>query len=182
MIKRAILFGVFSIATVACGSDPNKRVDNAQEEQLKAQRKTEQQAAEDRKNYTVDDAETQRKSTLAAGTNGGDADEKRLKADAKMTETRQVALADAKARLQKAEAKTEELRALINKAGGKATTQAHDALRAAENQRTAAKMSIDQLANSTDAAFKEARDYAEGQLDTLEGYVKQAAKEVDAFE
>jgi hypothetical protein len=42
-------------------------------------------------------------------------------------------------------------------------------------------MSIDQMANSTDDQFKETKNAAEGQLDILDGYVKQAAKDVDKF-
>lgn len=181
MMKRAILLGCISIAAIACASDPNKKVNEAQDEQLKTERRSEQAAAEDRKDVAADQAEQQRKSTVAGGTPGTEADQKRLKADAKMTEARQVALAKANERLQKCDAKTNELRAQVNKAGGKATTASRDSLQAVETQRNAAKTSIDQLANTDDASFKQAKDYADNQLDTLEAYVKKAGKEVDDF-
>ena len=84
MIKRAILLGVLSIAAVACSSDPNKNVESAQDAQLKSQRQNEQAAAEARKDYTTDSAEQQRKATESWGMSPDSADQKRLKADAKM--------------------------------------------------------------------------------------------------
>lgn len=180
-MKRAILLGALSIAAVACHSDPNTQVNSAQQAQLESQRKHEEQASTDRKDYLVDDAENQRKGIVAQGVPGDHADQKRLKADAKMTEARRVAVAKADDRLQRADARTNELKALVNQAGGKATTQSRDALQAVDNQRVAAQMSINQMTSTDDAGFKQAKDYSESQLDTLEGYVKRAEKEVDAF-
>lgn len=180
-MKRAIVFGVISIAAIACASDPNKKVNEAQDDQLKSERKSEQAAAEYRKDYTTDLAKDQRKQTVDNGVPGDHADQKRLKADAKMTEARQVALAKANARLEKCDAKVNELRAKVNRAGGKATTASRDQLQSVETQRLATKMSIDTMAQSDDESFKSTKDNVENQLDVLEAYVKRADKEVDNF-
>lgn len=181
MFKRAIILGCISIAAIACHSDPNTKVNDAQDEQLKAQRKNEQNTAEARKDYTTANAEEQRKSTVAYGSPTNEADSNRLKADAKMTEERQVAIAKANARLEKCDAKTNEIRAQINKSGGRATTASRDSLQAVETQRYAAKTSIDSLSKSDDASFKQAKDSTDSQLDTLEAYVKKTDKEVESF-
>lgn len=98
-----------------------------------------------------------------------------------MTEARRVALAKAEARLEKCDAKTNELRAQINRAGGKATTSSRDSLQSTETQRLAAKMAIDSLASTDDAGFEQAKENADRQLDVLEAYVKRTDKEVDDF-
>jgi hypothetical protein len=183
MNKRAmgLSLGVLALAAAACASDPNKKVNEAQDRQLESERKSEQAAAEHRKDYRTDEAQEQRKETISAGVPGDHADQKRLKADAKMAEARQVALAEAKARLEKCDAKANELRAQINKSGGKATTSSRDSLTTVDTQRIAAKMAIERLADSDDEGFKRANDDADYQLDTLEAYVKRASKEVDDF-
>ncbi len=98
-----------------------------------------------------------------------------------MTEERQVALAKATERLEKADARTNELRSYVNRAGGRATTAARDSIRAVETQRTAAKVSIDDLSKSDDASFERARESADRQLEVLEGYVKRAGQDVEEF-
>jgi hypothetical protein len=172
---------VIAIAAAACASDPNRKVNEAQDRQLESDRKSQQAAAEYRKDYRTDEAKEQRKETIGAGVPGDHADQKRLKADAKMTEARQVALAEAKARLEKCDAKANELRAQINRAGGKATTTSRDSMTTVDTQRIAAKMAVDRLASSDDEGFKRAKEDANYQLETLEGYVKRAGKEVDDF-
>ena len=183
-MKRHILLGLaaVSIAAVACASDPNKKVSEAQDEQLKSERKAEEAAAEARKDYQTDEAKELRKETINAGVPGDLAAHKRLKADAKMTEQREVALAEVNERIDKLDARTNELRVRINKAPGRATTSSRDSIASVDQQHTAARLAIDRLASSTDADFKRARDDADYELDTLAAYVKSLGKEVDAFQ
>lgn len=183
MINRALcLAATLSIASVvACSSDPNKNANDAHDAQLAAQRDQQEHAADAYKKQQIADAKNERQTTDATVAHSDRATKNGTEADAKMVEARQVASAKFVDRLQKADAKTEELRALINHAGGKATTQSRDALAAVDQQRTQAKQACDWVANSTDDQFATAKQTANTQLDTLEGYVKQLDKEVSAF-
>ncbi len=183
MMKRtSLLLGLFSVTSllVACASDPAKEANDAHNAELKSDRKAQQAAADDKSDRRQDSAEAQKDST-SANAQGGDASRKTVAADAKMKEAREVARAKATERLEKADARTSELRTIVTKAGGKATTASHDALTTVDTQRKAAKMSIDQLAQVPDDGFESAKSNTNSQLDTLEGYVKNAGKEVDKF-
>lgn len=179
MTKRSV-FILGTLLLAACASDPNKAANDARDAELKAQRKQEQSAADNRSDQKQDRAEYDRKVTSGSAA-GPEATQERVTADAKLGEARTVARAKATERLEKADARSNELRAIVNRAGAKATTQSRDALQTADNQRVAAKMSIDQIATVPDDKLKQAEDYAEHQLDTYEAYVKRAGKEVDDF-
>lgn len=173
---------VFVAAVAAgCSSDPNKNANDAHDAQLDAQRQQEQRAADANRDQQISAAKTDRKSADEAVAQSDRQTKNGTDADAKMVEARRVASAKALDRLYKADAKTEELRALINHAGGRATTQSRDALQAVDQQRVQAKQACDWLSNSTDDQFLTAKQTANTQLDTLEGYIKQASSEVDKF-
>ncbi len=183
MKRSLLLFGALSIASFACASDPNKDANDAHNAEFKSDRQTQQNAADYEKKQAVNNAEARTDATIAT-TNSSDApkaNKKAAAADARLAEDREVARAKAVQRLEKADAKTSELRNVITRAGGKATTQSRDSLQAVDNQRVAVKMSIDQLAASSDDDLKQAKTNADSQLDTLEGYVKMADKEVGKF-
>ncbi len=183
MMKRTSLFLALLSATslvVACAADPAKDVNDAHNAELKSDRKAQQSVADDKSDRRQDSAEAQKDSTTA-NAQGGDASKNLVAAESKMKEAREVARAKATERLEKADARTSELRTIVTKSGGKATTASRDALAAVDSQRKAAKMSIDQLAQVSDDGFETAKSNSNSQLDTLEGYVKNAGKEVDKF-
>lgn len=180
MMKRSILLLSSVLLAAACASDPNKAANDAHDAELEAQRKQVQRASDDKSDRAQDQAAYETKLTSASAV-GPEATQKRVTADAKLTEAREVARAKATERLEKADAKANELRQIVSRAGGKATTQSRDSLQTVANQRIAAKMSIDQIATVSDENLKQAKDYADSQLDTYEAYVKRAGKEVDDF-
>jgi len=181
MMKRSLLLlGALSLAAFACSSDPNKAANDAHDAELKSQRKDQQAASDNRSDQAQNQAEYDRKTTSASAV-GPDATQNRVTADAKLVEAREVARVKAVERLEKADAKANELRMVVNRAGAKATTQSRDSLKTVDSQRIAAKMSIDQLANAAGENLKQAEAYADSQLDTYEAYVKRAGNEVDNF-
>jgi hypothetical protein len=178
--KRLLGAGLFSIALFACAGDPNKQANDAHDAELKSERKQTQNNAEKRSDNRVDAAEAQR-DTTDANASGTSARKNSVQADSKMTEARTVYRAKATERLEKADARTAELTALVEKAGAKATTSSRDALKTVETQRGLVTRELDQLPQQSDDDFKQAQTSLDTQLDNLEGLVKQTGKEVDKF-
>ncbi|MBX3226223.1 MAG: hypothetical protein KIT84_28375 [Labilithrix sp.] len=182
MMKRSIfLLGALALAVSACASDPNKNAADARDAETEAQRKAQQEAADRRSDQAQDQAEHERRMTTASAAGQPEATRERVEADAKLVEEREVAKAKSLERFEKADARANELRDVVARAGAKATTKARDALKAVDDQRVQAKTSIDRISAAAADDLKRAKDYADYQLDTLEGYVKRAAKEVDDF-
>jgi hypothetical protein len=179
--KRLLLgAGLFSITLFACAGDPNKQANDAHDAELKAERKTVQNTADERSDQRVDAAEAQRDSTNA-NASGSSAKKDRVSADAKLTEARDVYRAKATERLEKLDARTAELKALVEKAGGKATTASRDALQTVATQRSLVTKELDQFPKVANDDFKQAKTSLDTQLDNLEGLVKKTANEVDKF-
>ena len=166
------------MALFACASDPNKNANDAHEAELKAERKTVQNTADERSDQRVAAAE-QQSDTTKANAGGSSASKDRAGADAKMIESRDVYRAKATERLEKADAKTAELKALVERAGGKAPTSTRDSLTTVATQRSLVTRELDQLPRISNDDFGKAKTSLDTQLDNLEGLVKQAAKEVD---
>lgn len=180
-MKKYILFAAaLPLTLLACAGDPNKEANDAHDAELKAQRKQEQSAADDKSDQRQKTAEDQRE-VATAGATGSDATKDRVAADAKLKEARDVERAKATERLEKSDARTNELKAIVKRAGPKASTASRDALTAVDSQRAAAKRSIDQLGSASNDGWNQAKSSTESQLDTLEGYVKKAGDEVEKF-
>jgi hypothetical protein len=189
MTKRPLLLaGLLSISLcslVACAGDPSKQADDAHDAELKAQRKDNQNTADDRGEARVDAAEMQRKNTDAVATGNSsatatanNASTNATLADAKLTEARDIARAKATERLEKLDAKTSELRQRVDKAGGKAPTSSRDALRTVDTQRSLVTAALDQFPRVSNDDFKQAKTSLDTQLDILDGLVKKADTEV----
>lgn len=178
--NRTSLLLSLPLLLLACASDPNKEAEDAHNAELKAQRQSQQNAADDRSDAKVKAADDHQKATAASST-GSEATKDRVEADAKMKEARDVAHAKATERLEKADARTAELKAIVDRKGAKATTASRDSLAAVETQRALTKQAIDQISAASNDGFDSAKSNADNQLDTLESYVKKAGKEVDKF-
>ncbi len=170
--------GLLSCFVFACAGDPNKQASDAHDAELKAERKQVQSDADKRSDTRVDAAENHRDAT-ESNARGTSATKDRVSADAKLTEARSVHRAKATERLEKLNARTAELKTLVEKAGPKATTSARDALKTVETQHSMVARDLDRLPSVADDAWMQAKDSLEGQLDTLDGLVKKAATEVE---
>lgn len=180
-IQRPLLAaGFLSVFVFACASDPNKQADDAHNAELKSERKQEQQNADNRSESRVNAAEVQRDNTEAKAT-GTSATKDRINADAKLTEARAIYRAKATERLEKADAKTAELKALVDKAGAKATTASRDSLKTVETHRTTVTGDLAQLPQVPNENWEGAKTSLDGKLDSLEALVKKAASDVDKF-
>jgi len=164
----------------ACASDPNKQANDAHDAELASQRKATQERADDRSDTRVRAAEVQRDDT-AASASGPSATRDRTAADANLTEARAVYRAKATERLEKIDARIAELKALVAKAGAKATTASHDALRTVDSQRPMVTGQLDKLPHVANDDWKSAKESLDAQLDTLEGLTKKAGDQVDKF-
>ena len=162
----------------ACSSDPNKKADDAHDAEIKANSKAEQDRAEDRKDANVKAAEKAQDGT-AAPTGASSATQNRVEADSKVVEARRVYKAKATERLEKADARSNEMKGLLDRAGGKASLQARESVATVDRQRGAVRRDIDGLDQVPADAWKDATTHCDADLDTLDGYVKQAGKEVD---
>jgi hypothetical protein len=178
--RRLFAAGLFSISVFACASDPSKQANDAHDAELKSDRKQLQSEADQRSDVRVNAAEAQRDNTEATAT-GTKAGKASTVADANLTEARAVYRAKATERLEKADARTTELKALVDKAGGKATTASRDALKTVETQRGMVTRELDQIPTVGNDAFNHAKTSLDTQLDSLEGLVKKAADEVGKF-
>ena len=178
MNRSLLLSALFSTALFACASDPAKKADDAHDEQLKSERKMQENAADNRSEARVNAADVQKDQTTANAA-GTPAMKKTTAADAKMTEARQVARAKGTERLEKLDARMTELKGLVDKAGAKAPTSARDSLQTAATQRGIVANELDRLPNVTEDQFSNAKDNLDKQLDTLDGLVKKAGTEVD---
>lgn len=178
MIKRPLLAAALLASVLACGSDPNKQAEDAHDAQLKTERKQQENGAEDRSDARVKAAEQQRDtaSPRAAGTTPST-----TAADAKLQEARDVYRAKATERLEKVDARTMELKQLVQKAGAKATTASRDSLTTVDTQRAMVQKDLAQFPTVSNDDFQKAKASIDNQLDALEGLVKKAAKDVDAF-
>ena len=173
-----LVAGFFSFSLFACAGDPNKQAEDAHDAELKSERKQLQNNADDRSDTRVKAAEVQRENTEATAS-GSSATKDRASADAKLTEARDVYRAKATERLEKVDARTVELKALVDKAGGKAPTASRDSLKTVDTQRSMVTRELDQLPRVTNDTWQQAKTSLDTQLDSLEGLVKKAAVEVE---
>ena len=181
--KRLVLVGIlplcFSLVS-GCASDPNKEANDAHTAELKSERKQVQATADQRADQRVANAEVIRENTAATAT-GTTASKDSTEADAKLTEARTVYRAKATERLEKADAKTSELKQLVDRAGAKATTSSRDSLQTVNTQRAMVTKQIDQLPRVENDNWQNAKARLDAELDTLEGLVKKASDEVGKF-
>jgi hypothetical protein len=183
MTKRLLLgAGLFSLSmfALACAGDPNKQANDAHDAELKAERKQVQATAEERSDTRVTAAEQQR-AVVSNNASGSSASQNATEADAKMNESRNVYRAKATERLEKLDAKTSELRQLVDRAGGKATTASRDALKTVDTQRSLVTRELDGLPKLSNDAFAQGKTSLDTQLDNLEGLIKKAENEVSTF-
>lgn len=181
MTKPRLFLGaaLFTLGLFAC-ADPNKQANDAHDSELKSERKQMENTADDRKGARVTAAEGQRNDSEANAT-GSPAKKDRIDADAKLTEARDVYRAKATARLEKLDARTSELKQLVDRAGGKASTASRDALKTVETQRGLVTRELDLLPKQANDDWDHAKTSLDTQLDNLEGLVKKAGSEVDKF-
>lgn len=178
MTIKVLSAGLFTLGLLACAGDPNKQANDARDGELKSDRKQEQANADGRGEARVNAAEAQRANTDATAT-GAPATKDRVSADAKLTEARDIYRAKSTERLEKADARAAELKALVDKAGGKAPTAARDALKTVDTQRSLVTKELEQLPRIANDDFKQAKTSLDTQLDNLEGLLKKAGNEVD---
>ena len=178
--KYLVFVSLVSTTLLACAGDPNKKADDAHDAELKSERKEQQASADERGDTRIKAAEVQRENTEATAT-GSSANKDRTSADAKLTEARDIYRAKATERLEKVDARTSELKALVDKAGGKATTSSRDALKTVDTQRSIVTRELEQLPRVANDSWQQAKTSLDGQLDNLEGLAKKAANEVDKF-
>jgi chromosome segregation ATPase len=178
--KRPLLVAGLSILLFACAGDPNKQASDAHDAELESRREARQDEAEERSETRIRAAEAQREQTEANAT-GSPASQDRASADAKLTEARATYRAEATERLEKLDARITELKANVARAGGKATTSSRDALNTADSQRSLVARHLAEIPRVASDNWDRAKTNIDQQLDTLEGFVKKAADEVDAF-
>ena len=180
MTKRNLLAAALlsQLALVACASDPKKNADDARNAELQDQRKTEEKSAERRADQKESAAEGQRMATENAAT-GSSATQDRVEADAKLKQARDVYRANATERLEKADAKTREIKAKLNRAGNKAPTATRDSLKTLEAQRALVQTEMDKLPSTTNDNWEAAKSRIDAQLVTLETFVSNTATAVD---
>ncbi len=167
-------------ALCACASDPNKNAQDAYHAELKDNRQQQQSAMSDQTDAKLKSAEARQENTTAPA-GATDATKTRVEADSKVTQQRAVYKAKATERVEKADARLTELKMIVTRAGGKATTVSRESIATSDTQRDAAKRDIDALDRVAADDWKRAETQIETQLETLESYVKLAAKEVDKF-
>jgi hypothetical protein len=181
MTTRLLLgAGLFTMGLLACAGDPNKQANDAHDAELKSERKQVQNTADDRSDARITNAEAQRSAT-EANAGGTSASQNSVAADAKMTEARDVYRAKATGRLEKLDARTSELRQLVDRAGGKATTASRDALKTVDTQRSLVTRELDLLPKLANDDWDKGKTSLDTQLDNLEGLIKKAANEVGKF-
>lgn len=172
--------GLFTLGLFACAGDPNKQANDAHDGELKSERKQLEKTADDRSGTRVTAAEGQRNES-EANASGTPAAKERVDADAKLTEAREIYRAKATGRLEKLDARTSELKQLVDRAGGKASTASRDALKTVETQRSLVTRELDLLPKQANDDWDHAKTSLETQLDILEGLVKKVASEVGKF-
>ena len=177
-MKTSLLAFAFVGALAACSSDPNKKADDAHNAELESNRKVEQNQAESRKDANVKAAEHAQDST-AAPAGASTATQNRVVADSKVVEARRIYKAKATERLEKVDARSSELKGVLDHAGGKASLQSRESVATVDRQRGAVRRDIDGLDQVAADGWKDATARCDSDLDALEGYVKQAGKEVD---
>lgn len=177
---RYSIFLAIPLTLLACASDPNKEANDAHNAELKSQRQDREAVAEAKGDQREKAADNQQKATTANAV-GSEATKDRVEADAKLKEAREVARSKANERLEKADARTAELKAIVDRKGAKATTASRDALAAVDKQRLNTTQAIEKISVANNDGLDSAKSNADSQLDTLESYVKQAGKEVDKF-
>ena len=161
---------LLALALVAgCASDPAKNADDAHDKQLEDQRKMAQTQATTQGDMNVDAANQARKAETASGV---------APADAKMVEARRVAQAKGQERVTKLDAKTRELKGKVTNAGAKATTSARDSLRTVDTQRALVQQDMDALPTVANDGFEGAKSKLDTDLDTLDGLIDKAGKEI----
>ncbi len=170
-----------AILLVGCAGDRNRQANDAREAELAEQRERQEARAEQRSETRIQSAEMERERTEATAT-GSPATQDRVEADAQLVEARASYRAKATERLEKLDAKTAELKALVAKAAGKASTSARDALRTADSQRAIVARQVDDLPRVANENWERAKSNLDQQLDTLERFVERAENEVDDIE
>ena len=172
--------GLFTLGLFACAGDPNKQANDAHDGELKSERKQLENTADNRSGTRVTAAEGERNAS-EANASGSPATKDRIDADAKLTEARDIYRAKATGRLEKLDARTSELKQLVDRAAGKASTASRDALKTVETQRGLVTRELDLLPKQANDDWDRAKTSLDTQLDNLEGLVKKAANEVSKF-
>ncbi len=177
---RSLLGSLLVSAVCACASDPNKNAQDAYHAELTENRKQEQAAADEHSEAKLKAADV-RQANATPPEGATDATKWRVEADAKVVHERAVVKAKATERLEKANARLNELKNIVSRAGPKATTMSRESIATVDTQKAATKRDIDNLDQVRPDDWKRAEGNLDTQLDTLESYVQQAVKEVDKF-
>jgi hypothetical protein len=156
------------IAIASCSSDPNKKAKQAGIDDAEAARQAQVNSIDATKDRQLEDIERstgdlQRQAeTLPPGA------EQQAKAQAEVAGTRQVYDANAKARLQTANARLDEAWRKIQLAGPRATTEVHDEVNAATRLRASIGKELDAIPSVTDARWPIETKRINARLDELE--------------
>jgi hypothetical protein len=183
MIDRISLAAgaLVAAALAGCASDPNKDVKEARTDEIEARRDAREDAAGAERRQAEAKAERDQGAAAADADRryGDSAKGDRVEAESKMTEARKKYRAKAVERVQKLDARAAELRAKLEQAGTKATTEARDRVAAIRNQRELVGRETDQLGRINDDAWEGAVKSLNTRIDELEEVTKRAASEVD---
>lgn len=169
---------ILSTLLLACAGDPVRKADDAHDAEMAANRRSSQAGADQRGDAREKAAEVDRQNSQVNAT-GPAATKDRTSADAKLTEARAVYRSQATEKLDKIDARTAELKAIVGRAGAKASTASHDALATVDTQHGIVAGEIEALPRIANDDWDRAKNQLDKQLDTLDGVVKRAAKEVD---
>lgn len=169
---------LFSTLLLACAGDPVRKADDAHDAEMAANRRSSQAGADNRGDAREKAAEMDRQNSQVNAT-GPEATRDRTTADAKLTEARAVYRSKATEKFDKIDARTNELKAIVARAGAKAPTSSRDALATVDTQRGIVAGEIAALPRVANDDWDRAKNQLDNQLDTLDGLVKRAATEVD---
>jgi hypothetical protein len=175
------LFASLFVATLsACAAEPHKQAEDARYAEMEEQRKHQEAAAQAKSDAKLTAAEERHENTTAPA-GASDATKTRVEADALVQEERSAFKAKATARMEKAIARLGELKSIVGRAGGKATTASRESVASVDTQRETTRRGIAGLDAVASGDLKAAQSRVETDLDTLDSYVKLAGKEVDKF-
>jgi hypothetical protein len=182
-MRTAILMSLMLTSSVlACASDPNKELKDAQEAQAEAARERRVEQVEQAKDNRLDRIETRTDQIGQRAENMlPEGAEQRAKAQAEMMAARQTFQANAQARLQKADAGLVEVRRKMDIAGGRVPLSLRDEVNLVERERASLRGDLGRLPMVTHDRWGEETKRIDTRLDSLEGSIDAVTSRVDGL-
>lgn len=180
VVYLSVLLAVPLVGVAGCSNnDRNKQVEEAQKTEVEAAREQRVQSIDQAKENQVEAIEKRTDQVQEQAKQLPDQTEQRAKAQADMMSTRETFSAQARARLQKADARIEETRNKLKIAGGRAPLAAHDKVDQAARDRAEVAAGVDRLRGVSNDRWGDAKKRVEKQLDELDALVDDAASQAD---